>query len=141
VDSSILGDLYLQRDLPNSNWRFLLQPSVAPGYAESYVSCLSTYDFMRTGEAEHQFQAAIVRFGWSSILLGLYCYFVGMHVWAKRIINRPFALFLRRFSTFADRSLVVDVIKSMPRACASYLLPRVPTTREIGIPFFGLSVA
>jgi uncharacterized membrane protein YhaH (DUF805 family) len=62
-----------------------------------------------------ELQHAIVRFGWSSALMGVYCVFFWAHIRAPRILVEPFALFLRRFSTFADRSLVSDVIKSMPR--------------------------
>ena len=65
-----------------------------------------------TGESE--LQHAIVRFGWSSVLIGVFCFFFWAHIRAARILVGPFALFLRRFSTFADRSLVSDVIKSMP---------------------------
>lgn len=59
-------------------------------------------------------QHAIVRYGWSSVLLGVFCFFFWTHYRAARILGGPFVLFLRRFSTFADRSLVSDVIKSVP---------------------------
>jgi uncharacterized membrane protein YhaH (DUF805 family) len=59
-------------------------------------------------------QAAVVRFGWSSVILGALYIFLWAHMRAAHNISRPFTVFLRRFSGFADRRLVVDVIRSMP---------------------------
>ena len=64
---------------------------------------------------ETEMQRAIVRYGWSSVLVGVLGIFYWAHIRATRLLNGPFVLFLRRFSSFADRSLIVDVIKSMPR--------------------------
>jgi hypothetical protein len=60
-------------------------------------------------------QHAMVRYTWGTVLVGIVGLFGWAHYRAKRALNRPFALFLHRFSTFADRSLIVDVIKSVPR--------------------------
>jgi uncharacterized membrane protein YhaH (DUF805 family) len=57
---------------------------------------------------------SIVRLAWSSMLLGCVITFSQAHLRAASSLNRPFAVFLRRFSGFADRSLVSDVIRSMP---------------------------
>ena len=64
---------------------------------------------------ETELQQAVVRCGWSSVLLGVLGFFYWTHFRTTRLIKGPFVLFLRRFSSFADRSLVVDMIKSMPR--------------------------
>lgn len=54
------------------------------------------------------------RLGLASMFLGAIMTFSWAHRRLTRNIDVPFALFLRRFSSFADRSLITDVIKSMP---------------------------
>lgn len=79
-------------------------------YASQYVAEPYYGDLTYERELQH----AIVRCGWGGALFGVFFIFCWAHVRAGAMVNQPFTLFLRRFSTFADRSLVVDLMKSMP---------------------------
>jgi hypothetical protein len=59
---------------------------------------------------------AVASFCWRSVLLAVVCMFVWSHLRARRALNGRFAIFLRRFSGFADGALVIDLMKSMPRS-------------------------
>jgi uncharacterized membrane protein YhaH (DUF805 family) len=88
-------------------------------FAREYPSSQRAYvrsgDYKSMLQYESMLQQAVVRLGWSSILLGGFCIFYWAHLRAANNLGRPFVLFLRRFSDFADRSLVADIIKSMPK--------------------------
>lgn len=83
-------------------------------YPASQSAYVARGDAKSMLQLESMLNDAFVRSGWSSIVLGVLCIFCWAHIRAAHNLDRTFALFLRRFSTFADRSLVSDVIKSMP---------------------------
>lgn len=43
--------------------------------------------------------------------------FTRRHLWPQQLLERPFVLFLRRFSTFSDRVLFGAILRSVPAGC------------------------
>jgi uncharacterized membrane protein YhaH (DUF805 family) len=114
----VVGVLFLVTVIGFFSLTFVGFINYSSTFAMEYPASQSAYvvrgDAKSMLQLESMLSDAFVRFGWSSVVLGVLCIFYWAHIRAAHNLNRPFALFLRRFSTFADRSLVSDVIKSMP---------------------------
>jgi len=79
------------------------------------LSKVSSMTYRYRSDGESGLTDAVIRFGWSSTALGASFIFWWAHLRVARNIERPFVIFLRRFSGFADRSLIVDALRSMPK--------------------------
>jgi uncharacterized membrane protein YhaH (DUF805 family) len=79
------------------------------------LSKVSSMTYRYRSDGEFGLTDAVIRFGWSSTALGASFIFWWAHLRVARNIERPFVIFLRRFSGFADRSLIVDALRSMPK--------------------------
>jgi len=64
-------------------------------------------------------------------MIGAFAPFMMRHLSPKRAIRRPFVLFLRRFSSFADRSVVSALLKCSPAGKPiAFLTPTASAVRD-----------
>ena len=64
-------------------------------------------------------------------MVGAFAPFITRHLSPKRAIRQPFVLFLRRFSTFADRSVVSALLKCSPAGKpVAFLTPTASAVRD-----------
>lgn len=76
-----------------------------------------------------------VRFGgflatiiWS---LGAFAPFLGRHLVPRNVLRQPFILYLRRFSSFADRAVVSSLLKCCPPGKPiAFLTPTISSTKD-----------
>jgi hypothetical protein len=72
-----------------------------------------------------------VLFALAAWMIGAFGPFIARHLFPKRAIRQPFVLFLRRFSTFADRSVVSAVLKCAPAGKpVAFLTPTASAVRD-----------